>query len=130
MTFLADLLAKHLASAGVLTFSQLIDRLALAGPIIEQFLLFMRKEGRVEVRSRSGTAGELRFGLTERGRSDALDAMTRGGYLGPAPVPLADYVALVRKQSIHERRITREPVREAFQDVVISDELLDQLGPA
>jgi hypothetical protein len=129
-TFLADLLAKHLANSGVLALSQLIDRLALAGPIIEQLLLWMRKEGRVEVRARSGTAGELRFGLTERGRSDALDAMMRGGYLGPAPVPLKDYVAVVHKQSIHERRITRDRMREAFQGVVISDALLDQLGPA
>ena len=32
LTFLADLLGKHLAQAGVLTTNQVIDRLALAGP--------------------------------------------------------------------------------------------------
>jgi hypothetical protein len=130
ITFLADLLAKHLANSGVLAFSQLIERLALAGPIVEQLLLWMRKEGRVEVRARAGTEGELRFGLTERGRSDALDAMMRGGYLGPAPVVLKDYVAMVRQQSIHDSRITRESMSEAFRGVVVSDALLDQLGPA
>jgi len=46
LTFLSDLLGKHLASAGVLTTSQLIERLALAGPIIDQVLQFMRAEGR------------------------------------------------------------------------------------
>jgi hypothetical protein len=130
ITFLADLVGKHLANSGVLALSQLIDRLALAGPIVEQLLLWMRKDGRVEVRARAGMEGELRFGLTERGRSEALDAMMRGGYLGPAPVPLQDYVTVVCKQTVHDRRITRTRMREAFRDVVISDALLDQLGPA
>ncbi len=130
ITFLADLLGKHLANSGVLALSQLIDRLALAGPIVEQLLLWMRKDGRVEVRARTGMQGELRFGLTERGRSEALDAMMRGGYLGPAPVPLQNYVDIVRKQTLHDRRITRETMKETFRDIVISDAMLDQLGPA
>jgi hypothetical protein len=130
LTFLADLLGKHLASAGVLTTSQLIDRLALAGPIIGQILQFMRTEGRVEVRSRLGLDAELRYGLTEKGRFEAADALNRGGYIGPAPIPLADYVSLVRKQSVHGNMITRQAVRDAFGGVVIAEELLDRLGPA
>jgi len=130
LTFLAELLGKHLASAGVLTTSELIDRMALAGPIINQILQFMRAEGRVEVRSRMGLDAELRYGLTEKGRLEANDAMSRGGYVGPAPVPLADYVALVRKQSVHSLKVTRQAVRDAFEGIVIADELLDRLGPA
>lgn len=130
MNFLADLTGKHLASSGVLALSQLIERLALAGPIVEQVLQWMRKEGRVEVRARVGMEGELRFGLTERGRTGALDAQMRDGYVGPAPVPLQDYSAVVRKQSVHARRITQAEMRDAFRSVVISDAMLDQLGPA
>ena len=91
-------------TAGVLTTSQLIDRMALAGPIVNQILNFMRTEGRVEVRSRQGLDAELRYGLTDKGRLEANDALGRGGYVGPPPVPLADYVALVRRQSVHRRR--------------------------
>jgi hypothetical protein len=130
LTFLADLLGKHLASAGVLTTSQLIDRLALAGPIIDQVLQFLRAEGRVEVRSRLGLDAELRYGLTEKGRLEAADALNRGGYVGPAPIPLADYVSLVRKQSVHGHVITQQAIREVFRSVIIADELLDRLGPA
>ncbi len=130
LTFLAELLSKHLASAGVLTTSQLIDRLALAGPIIDQILQFMRAEGRVEVRSRLGLDAELRFGLTEKGRVEAADAINRGGYVGPTPVPLADYVALVRKQSVHLHKVTREAVHNVFSGIAIAGELLDRLGPA
>jgi hypothetical protein len=62
LTFLADLLGKHLAQVGVLTTSQVVDRMALSGPIIDQLLQFMRAEGRVEVRSRLGLDLELRYG--------------------------------------------------------------------
>lgn len=130
LTFLADLLGKHLAQAGVLTTSQVIDRLALAGPIVDQILQFMRAEGRVEVRSRLGLDAELRYGLTDKGRLEAADALSRGGYVGPTPVPLADYAALVRRQSVHQQKVTRQAVRDAFDGIVIEDEVLDRLGPA
>ena len=130
LTFLADLLGKHLASAGVLTTSQLIARLALAGPAVDQILQFMRAEGQVEVRSRAGLGAELRHGLTEKGHLAAADALNRGGYVGPAPIPLAEYASLVRKQSVHRHAITRRAVRDAFRGVVIADDLLDRLGPA
>ena len=130
LTFLADLLGKHLAQAGVLTTSQVIERLALAGPIVEQVLQFMRAEGRVEVRSRLGLDPELRYGLTDKGRIESAEAMNRGGYVGPAPVPLADYVALVRKQSVHHQKVTRQAVHSAFEGIVIGDDVLDRLGPA
>ena len=130
LTFLADLLGKHLASAGVLTTSQLIERLALAGPVLEQVLQFMRAEGRIEVRARVGQETELRFGLTDRGRKEAADAFNRGGYVGPAPVPLTDYVDLVARQSVHRELVTRQRVLETFRGFVIDEDLRDRLGPA
>jgi hypothetical protein len=130
LTFLAELLSKHLAQAGVLTTSQIVERMALAGPIVEQVLQFLRAEGRLEVRSRLGLDPELRYGLTDKGRHEAAEAMNRGGYVGPTPVPLSDYVALVRKQSVHQTKVTRQAVHDAFEGVVIADELLDRLGPA
>lgn len=130
ITFLADLLGKHLANAGVLTTSQLIDRLGLAGPIVDKVLQFMRAEGRAEVRSRLGLDAELRYGLTDRGRAEATDAMARGGYVGPAPIPLADYVSLVQQQSVHASPVTRDAVRDAFRGIVIDEDLLDCLGTA
>jgi hypothetical protein len=130
LTLLADLLGKHLAQVGVLTTSQVVERMALSGPIIDQLLQFMRAEGRIEVRSRLGLDPELRYGLTDKGRLEAADALNRSGYVGPAPVPLADYSALVRKQSVHQTKATRQAVHDAFEGIVITDELLDRLGPA
>jgi hypothetical protein len=130
MDFLGDLLSKHLVTRGVLSLSELAYTLALSGPIVERILHALRQEARVEVRSINAASSDLKFGLTERGRRDALDAMARDGYVGPTPVTLAHYATVTKAQSVHQCRITRTSMREAFDGVVISDALLDQLGPA
>jgi predicted ATPase with chaperone activity len=60
----------------------------------------------------------------------AEEAANRDGYIGPAPVPLADYERIVRAQSGRHRPITRDQVHAAFTDTVIDTALLDRLGPA
>lgn len=125
-----DLLLKHLFAAGAVELTELSRRLALAGTVLEPLLDFMRGEGLVEVRGPAlGQAG-IRFGLTQRGRGSALDALARDGYTGPAPVPLALYEQVVREQTVHQCRTTRARIREALSDVVLPQSMLDRLGPA
>lgn len=130
--FLGDLVAKHLLEGGVLTMAALTERLALSGPITEQLINFLRKEARVEVRGAvaDGSAGNLRYALTERGRTSANDALLRSGYVGPAPVPLKDYLRVAQAQTVHGRMVTAAEMEKAFTGVVIRDEIRDQLGPA
>lgn len=128
--FLAELILKHLYTVGVLDLRQLAERTALAGFILETVLNFLRTEACIEVRGNNGAGMGLRYALTDRGRAGALDALMRGGYVGPAPVPLEDYERLVRAQSVHNCVVTRAAMRETFNGVVIREELLDQLGPA
>ncbi|MGB5198941.1 MAG: AAA family ATPase, partial [Sedimenticolaceae bacterium] len=85
---LADLACKHLAEAGVLDLGEIAQRLKLPGAVIEELLLFLRAEGRVELRSRRDHNAMLRFGLTDAGRRTALDALQKDGYVGPAPITL------------------------------------------
>lgn len=127
--FLADLLCKHLHDAGVLDMPRLVQRLALTGPVLEELLAFLRKEGRVEVLGQGGGQG-LRYGLTERGRASAKDALLRSGYIGPAPFPVERYRELLKAQSVHGCRVNADNLREAFAGTVMRDGLLDQLGPA
>jgi len=127
-TFVTDLLAKHLQTGGVLTLAELVRRIALAGPIIERALGFMKREGLTEVRSQNEENAGLRYALTDRGRRVALEASMRSGYVGPAPVPLADYARVVRAKTVHGRAVTRQDVEQLFDGIVIKEELLDQLG--
>ena len=126
--YLGDLLVKQLFEQGVLDLHELSRESALAGSVVEEVCRFLREEGRVEVRGQGG-AGALRFGLTDRGRASALEALSRDGYSGVAPVTLEAYSERVRKQKLSDLVIRRETVMEAFADTVIDPGLLDQLGP-
>jgi hypothetical protein len=126
--FIADLLAKHLQAGGVLTLVELVRRVALAGPILEKILAFMKREGLIEIRSQVEKNAGLRYALTDKGRSAALEASMRSGYVGPAPVPLADYARVVRAKSVHKRNVTRADVEQLFDGIVIKEDLVDQLG--
>lgn len=129
-TFLGDLLEKHLFEGGVLTLGMMGKRTALAGPILEDILGFLRREGRIEIRARTADDHGLRYALTERGRASARAALERSGYVGPAPVPLDVYTEVVRSQSVRDRLVVRARMHEAFADVVLDPKLLDRLGPA
>ncbi len=69
------------------------------------------------------------IGLTDLGRSTTLDHMRESTYSETLPVPLSLYIQTVHTQKAR-LRINRESVRAAFNDLVVSDGLLDQLGPA
>jgi SpoVK/Ycf46/Vps4 family AAA+-type ATPase len=56
--------------------------------------------------------------------------MLRGGYIGPAPVPLHVYSKIVGMQTVHGRAITKSAMRSAFEGVVLEEALLDRLGPS
>ncbi|WP_406819814.1 AAA family ATPase [Pseudomonas sp. KnCO4] len=132
-SFLGDLLCKHLHDAGTLDLSRLVERLALTGAVVEEVLAFLRKEGRVEVLGQVGvqSGGQaLRFGLTERGRSTARDALARSGYIGAAPFPVNAYRDLLKLQTIHHGCITTQDMQSAFAGVVLAEGMLDQLGVA
>jgi Cdc6-like AAA superfamily ATPase len=125
---LADLTAKHLHSAGTLTLAQLSERLGLIGPIVEKVLNFMRREAKVEVKPRLEGNASLPYALTDRGRSSALDALMRSGYVGPAPVPLADYVKVAQAQTVHARKVDRASLEKAFEGMFMPANTADQFG--
>ena len=125
---LVDLVAKHLLDRGTMSLSELSGALQLPGVIIEKLLGFMRSEVLVEVRPGRFDEPGISYALTDRGRATALDAMMRGGYVGPAPVSLAHYSIVVRSQSVHKQGISREMMRDNFQDIVIEQSMLDRLG--
>lgn len=128
--FVADLLLKHLNLASNQTLQQLARQLALPGAVLEPVIAVLRQEAKVESRSADLSGSGVRYALTDRGRAAALDAMARDGYCGPAPVPLADYESLVRRQSVSKCVVTEEHIHNLFRDTVIDEALLAQLGPA
>ena len=82
---------------------------------VDDQLLTLQQRRFVEVRGTTGPnrAGYL-FDLTGDGRDRAREALASSQYVGPAPVPLAQYRTWIEKQSIRNAHVTRETVREGF----------------
>ena len=70
------------------------------------------------------------YSLTEAGQRRAQNHMNTCSYVGPAPVPLADYVLSVEAQAAGLDPIDRDQLRAALSAISYQDELLDQIGPA
>jgi predicted ATPase with chaperone activity len=129
-SFLLELVAKHLYHDGVQTLAQLAARMTLSGTIVETLLDELRRQSCVEVLAPSESSQALRYRLTDAGRTLASYGFAKSGYLGPAPVPLEQYVRMVEAQSVRRRVVTRERFEAAFRDVVLPEEIRDRLGPA
>jgi predicted ATPase with chaperone activity len=131
LSFLNDLLLRVLYTRGAMLGLDLARFTCLPFKVVEESLKFMKDEKCVEV-----TGGDLigrvsyRFNLTELGRRRAQDALKLCGYVGPAPVPLEDYVEQTYRQAVTGITCSPEPLKAAFSHLVIKDELFNALGPA
>ena len=107
------------------------DRLRLPYTILEPLVERVRAEQLVEVRGAtgSGSAG-YRYTLTDAGRERARQYLDASQYVGPAPVPLASYVAQMQALAAARGYLDREHLRQGFSHLVVGDQILEQLGPA
>ena len=72
----------------------------------------------------------LRYTITQRGRERVGRLMEICGYLGPAPVSLEAYTALLEWQIAHSPRVLAADVRSALADLVLTPEALQLAGLA
>jgi len=114
-----------------MTGRQLSNELKVTYGILEPIVNAARAEQLMEVKSASGvgTAGYL-YALTDRGRERASQFYEVNGYLGPAPVPLDQYVRYIRELAKDDSVIDRECISSGFTDLIVEEDMLDQLGPA
>jgi len=127
---LLQLLVKTLYT-GEASGHQLADRLRLGYSVIEALVDHVRIERLVEVRGASGAGSAgYRYALTDLGRDRAHQFHEINQYVGPAPVPLAQYVARMRAAAPRRPRVDADGVAHGFEHLVVSRAVLDQLGPA
>jgi predicted ATPase with chaperone activity len=131
LPFLNDLILRTLYTRGGMLGLELARALCLPFKVIEESLRFLKEEKTVEV-----AGGDLigrvsyRFNLTELGRGRAMDAMKQCAYIGPAPVPLEDYIEQTYRQSVTGINCSPDPLKASFAHLVIPDELFNAIGPA
>jgi hypothetical protein len=81
---------------------------------------------------RMGPSGldDMRYGMTEKGRRWATEALAMSAYAGPAPVSLAGYSERVIRQKVTNESVSWSRIQHAFADLEIADPFVDQIGPA
>jgi Cdc6-like AAA superfamily ATPase len=122
-----DLILRYLREHGIGTLTALKKALRISYPIVEAVFQQFRRQELLDVR---GTVGnDYNFALTTRGRTVAAERSSICRYTGPAPVSLEQYSAIVRSQAA-QINVNDEVLQKAFSDLVVTDEILDLLGPA
>jgi predicted ATPase with chaperone activity len=133
MGFLTDLVLKVVYFSGNITAQRLseVTRLPFLH-VLDKVLEFLKLEEYVDIVGAEGTFSERSFQyvIAGKGRVKVSEILDRSQYAGPAPVPLDEYIAMVKRQSIGGMVINTDRIREAFSDLVISDKMLDKIGPA
>jgi hypothetical protein len=127
---LAQLLLKTLV-AGESSGTELADKLRLPYSVLDALVQHARVEKLVEVRGTSGAgAAGYRYALTDLGRDRAGQFFDINRYVGPAPVPLAQYNAYVRACMSVRPHVDRDILATGFDHLVVSRAMFDQIGPA
>jgi len=129
--FLNDMILRSLYTAGGMLGLDLSRLLCLPFKVIEESLRFLKDEKCLEI-----AGGDLigrisyRFNLTELGRRRAQDAMKLCAYVGPAPVPLEDYIEQTYRQAVTGINCAPDMLRSTFGHLVLTDDLFNAIGPA
>jgi len=99
--------------------------------IISLVLEQLRRQELIDIAGQVGLgdAGYL-YTLTSKGQQRAQDILTKTAYAGPMPVSLNDLIASIRAQTIKNVTVTRQNIRKAFSDLIISDSMFAYIGPA
>jgi hypothetical protein len=127
-----QLLVKTLHFAGELTGIELADGLGVTFPVVEPGIDRMKAQRLCEIVGGTSLGPpSYHYRITQLGREHAGMYLDRSMYHGVAPVPLDQYLRYMAGfYASIPHTVTRAEVKKAFSHLVLSDRVLDQLGPA
>ncbi|QDU88590.1 hypothetical protein Pla175_19700 [Pirellulimonas nuda] len=123
------LVCKYLLQVGSAAGRDVARRLCLPFGTLEDLFGSLRSR-QIVFHQGQAALGDYYYALTDQGLDRARAAMQACSYVGPAPVPLDEYVLSVEAQTIRAEAAQREQLLEAFEDISIDASLLEVLGPA
>ena len=126
-SLILDLVLRRLLMEGFSSLRSLSQALRISIPIVEIAFRHLRAQQLVEVKGMSGN--DYQFILSQAGKQLASDRFQISQYAGAAPVSLKDYNDATRQQAA-KVSVDRKAMRAAFSDLVVTDRMLDQIGPA
>jgi len=129
---ITELLLKQLHRSPDCTGLALAGRLGLEFSVIEPLLEQMRRIHHCEIVGGGMLGGpSYRYRITDAGRRQAHLLLEHSQYSGAAPVPLSQYRDYLENyQRAVDRKVTPELVRRAVSHLVLTERVLNQIGPA
>ena len=130
-SMILDLVVKSIYFAGRPAARQIAAQLALAFPVVDEVLAFLKREQLAEVVGSAGMGEQLyQYSLSGKGLEKAEEALSRNQYIGPAPVPFDAYLDVLARQAVKSVRVSPESVDAALSHLVRVERVAAALGPA
>jgi energy-coupling factor transporter ATP-binding protein EcfA2 len=132
LLFLRDLLLKTAYRTNIELASRLAKVMCVLPTVLQELIELAREQKLMETVGKSVDSGtnELRYQLTEAGRSRASDAFSQSEYYGAVPVPLDEFIAQAAKQKVVDISIPRDALINSMRNMVIHADMLEEIGPA
>ncbi len=130
--FLTTLALKILYFGGTMKGWQVAQtmRLNFSG-VVEPILQALKTHHLVQVISGNHlNRASYQYTITEDGARRARELLERNRYVGPCPVTLDHYIRVVKLQAQNRPAITETEVQHALRPLVLSQEIIDRVGPA
>ena len=116
---LCDLVLKLANSVPRLTTEWAAERLCLPHSVTERLFSRLREDQHLEILGQNGPLTH-RYHVTDRGRERAQRLMEISGYIGPAPVSLEAYGAMLQWQIAQQVPPNSDDVAKALSPLVLS----------
>jgi predicted ATPase with chaperone activity len=129
--FICDMLLRTIYTRGAMIGRDISQFLCLPFKVIRDPLRFLKDEKLLQVDG-GDLVGEVsyKFSMTDLGRERAKAAMEQCAYVGPAPVPLEDYVEQCYRQTVTGLLCYPDALKAPFSHLVLKEEMFNNLGPA
>lgn len=128
-SLIEGLICKYLATAGTSSGRIIAKTLCLPFSVLSELFDSLRTR---QIMTHVGSApfNDYYYVLTEHGHSRAATFSSACAYVGPAPVPLAQYINSVHAQAITWTAPKYDQLMDAFRGISVSPKLVAKLGPA
>jgi DNA polymerase III delta prime subunit len=129
---IAELILKIVYNGGDMTGHMVAKIIKLPfGGVLDGVVDFLKHEQLIDYRGSTGLGdASYRYVLTAKGSERAHEALSRSQYAGAAPVPLDKYIEALNDQAAHRPPVHQEQLRGLMTNLVVTDEMLNKVGPA
>jgi len=129
LAIIESLVFKHLAVIGTASGRKIAEYVCLPFRALEDLFVALRAQQLI-VHTGAAPFNDFYYILTEQGLQKAKAFRAACAYVGPAPVPLTDYIISVEAQCISTESPTDAHLTEACEGISVDERLFDLIGPA